>query len=287
MKKKLSLLLVLILAISLPLSLHASANETFALTLTLPEGRTADDLWLIYDEEVYPDLNALSGAFVFELGLHEKFDPVYTTIYKDGIALQAQPDGKYAIFIDNDVEITCPLNNGTNFRLKMFDVSNPSGDGFRIRPEASVGFQNYKVNWDDTYYFRVILLDDYKGAYIEDDYENSRLNVSVSYFITVDGEQEEVFLQVGDEGLEFVGTDTDGSPLFKITNIRHDMHVNVGLLTSDSFSSVISWMQRIVRLLINLFTGGGDGGVDIDSFFQRITDLFNGAGGGLGGLGDL
>ncbi|MDR1628802.1 MAG: hypothetical protein LBS36_01095 [Oscillospiraceae bacterium] len=271
MKKTVSVLLALVVLFALPFSLSASASETFALTLTLPEGRTAEDLWLIYDEEAFPDLSAIpvGQVFVFELGLHEKYDPYFTTLFANGVVLTPQPDGKYTILMDRNIEITCPLSGGLNFRLKTFAVSNPSGDGYRVRPEAALGFQNYRVEWGGDYVFRVILLDDYKGAYVDGDYENSRISVSVYYYVTVNGEQEEVEILAGEEGLEFLGTDTDGSPLFRVSNIKNDMYVRVGMMMSDSMTNIIKWMKDILRLLMNLFTGGGS-----------LSDII----GGLGGL---
>lgn len=273
MKKTLSVLLALVVVFALPLSLSASASDTYAFTLTLPEGRTQDDLWLIYDEEAFPDLSAIPAGqmFVFELGLHEKYDPYFTTLFANGVVLSTMPDGKYAVLMDRDIEITCPLSGGQNFRLKTFSVSNPSGDGYRVRPEASLGLQNYRVEWGGDYIFRVILLDGYKGAYTDGDYENSRISVSVYYYVTVDGEQQEVEIQVGEEGLEFLGTDTDGSPLFKVSNVTTDMYVRVSSLMSDSITNIIKWMKDILRLLMNLFKGGGS-----------LSDVIGGIGGLMG-----
>ncbi len=305
MKKTISILLALLMVISLPISmsLSASAAGTFSLELQLPAGKTSDDLWLIYDEEAYPDLSAIAAntVFKFTVGLHDKYNPAHTQIYANDVIQTPTSDGLYGILMDQNIIITLPSNGGQNFLLKTyrFDMLEARGEGFVTRPRDSWN-EIIAPYWGETVQFKIELKEGFRGSFDYDNPEKSKLLVKLIDAAT--REETTLIMKTQANGGNIVEpiktakeyikdgplVESDGRRyklvatelVFESTPIYGNTRVLVAGVLSDSAANTLNWFVRIIRLLVNLFTGNAaasdfDGLITDTNMIDKIIQMFS------------
>lgn len=297
MKKTISILLSLLLVMSLPFSLPLGANAAgYKLTLKLDAGKQ-DDLWLVYDTIKYPDLNNLPAGTIFEfkVALHNKYDPNHTSIYANNQKQIPTADGLYGVLMDQDIEITCPSNGGQNFILKtfIFDTVQARGDGYIVYPEISIN-ERIAPAWGESVIFRVILKDGYGESYNLSDPAKSRLlvkiynmetggtidldNVANVTKVTTKTVYDEKAPNIDEQGRHYKTVVTE--VYYKVDNITANMSVSVLGVSADATVNGLNLFTRVIRLLINLFTGNAaaadfDGIITDSGIIDAILRVFS------------
>ncbi len=199
---------------------------------------------------------AAGETISFRVVTSEKYNVHTAVVYaKDIVSSEKMPvpknaNDEYAIYVDRDLDIFVAEydDDGKESLLKNhFNVKLTSGDGYRVK---TLKGENYQVvYYGGEFRFRVKVDSGYSAAGIKVSVQRGKAILG-GFLDEEDGDML-IGIMGGTEPLTSYGVDEEGCRLYKIENITTDCRVIVSGLQEESQVGIMSFLKRILRLILD------------------------------------